>query len=321
MVILLKKIEITTGSLKGLPNQIIMHPNGIGEILQLAMLDPISGARNVQKHFTSPDGTQTEYFYEETPEGTRILNYKITDKDGNILLDKNSTFHQENENKFISSTNGHAYIIEFVNNNIKVTDSRSKKEYFIHLGDKLKNAVNPEDKNFVLNMLKYVPPEQLIMMNHIPLTEIGYWGENPINNAHFFVDFEQEDREINIGKYDNYSTSEIEMLQNVFLHEFGHYVDSQIETGTTDYISGNEELLEIFKQEYENFIKYTTSQQQNDINYLIHNKKTELVAESNLLLNAQEPAHAMRAMYLQQYFPRTIAKIYNEINERAGLYL
>ena len=50
----------------------------------------------------SPDGTRTQYLYENDPQGNRIVDYKITDKNGKVLLNKSQTFEVINENKFIS---------------------------------------------------------------------------------------------------------------------------------------------------------------------------------------------------------------------------
>ncbi len=54
---------------------------------------------------TSLNGTRTVYSYEDDPQGNRIVDYKITDKKGNVLLDKSSTFEVIDDNHFISTRN------------------------------------------------------------------------------------------------------------------------------------------------------------------------------------------------------------------------
>ena len=44
----------------------------------------------------SPDGTRTQYLYENDPQGNRIVDYKITDKNGKVLLNKSQTFEVKN---------------------------------------------------------------------------------------------------------------------------------------------------------------------------------------------------------------------------------
>ena len=110
----------------------------------------------------------------------------------------------------------------------------------------------------------------------------------------------------------------------IFLHEFGHYIDSDLITGKTCVISANDELNNVFKKEVENFLMESNSMQQCFIDYFINDcsdrensAAQERVAESNMLLNGlPDNDIANRASYLQQYFPETIAKIAELIDER-----
>ena len=56
--------------------------------------------------------------YENDPEGNRIVDYKITDKNGKVLLNKSQTFEVIDENKFISSRNNDKYEINVTENTI-----------------------------------------------------------------------------------------------------------------------------------------------------------------------------------------------------------
>ena len=98
---------------------------------------------------------------------------------------------------------------------------------------------------------------------------------------------------------------------SVFLHELGHYIDTEKIGDDFGIYSGNRELREIFEKEIENFRKHSTTKQQTFIDYFIGDRgkssAAETFAESNMLLST--PYTTRRAYYLQQNFPRTIAKI------------
>ena len=309
----IKTINTVKSALNGLPNQSVTYPDGKTVPAQYATYDSNSGARSTEKHFVSPDGTKTDYYYEETPDNTRIINYKVTDKDGKVLLDRTNTFQQVGDNKFVTSVNGRCFEIEFLENSIKITDSKTKKEHLIDIGSKFQTE---KDKEVMINILKVVPGNQLIMMNHIPIKKLFYADGNE-NGGSWYPDT----RTIGIGYRTEYSTTELEMMQSVFMHEFGHYLDSDIATGNTHIISDDPLLNELYKEEYESMIKNTTTEQSKYMSHLLEDGRTEATAESNMLLYAQEPAHNLRAMYYQMFFPKTIARMAELITERENSYL
>ena len=97
------------------------------------------------------------------------------------------------------------------------------------------------------------------------------------------------------------------------MHEFGHYIDGSI---LEAYISGNEDFIKCWEEEFENFKKNHTSQEQDMISYFSGSGKDaatgreETVAETHMLLNTfSKGSTAERAYYLQRYFPKTVALV------------
>ena len=112
---------------------------------------------------------------------------------------------------------------------------------------------------------------------------------------------------------------EIDVVDDLFsvLHELGHAKD--FKNGGHD-ITANKDVQEVFDKERAAFNKAFPEAQRNHINYFIDVEEhysgfrgglEETVAESNALLNSYngELDIAARAQYLQQYFPKTIAKL------------
>ena len=58
---------------------------------------------------TSLDGTRTQYKYKDDPKGDRYLHYKITDKEGKVLMDNKKTFTVVSDNEFKSTFNDKSY--------------------------------------------------------------------------------------------------------------------------------------------------------------------------------------------------------------------
>ena len=99
----------------------------------------------------------------------------------------------------------------------------------------------------------------------------------------------------------------------VFMHEFGHFLDTEIDSEKFGEISQNPEFLKVYKKELENFKHSSTSLMQEYVDYFIDHEgddigaQAETVAESHKILTS--PHTETRTYYLQQNFPETIAKI------------
>lgn len=307
--------------------------------LQYETIDE-NGNTYVQRDCVSPAGVETHFNYEETVDGMVILDYVIIGKDEETgepktLLDKHQTIQQMGDGRVITTVNGNIYEAKFEEGKLTVTD----KQKNITKTFELDNAFLPKSQDIVLNILKNVPANQLMVMDKIPINSVYYNETDEIfdngqivkksTNNGFWSPY---DRLIEIGKQERLDSAieekDYETILNVllpiFLHEFGHYIDSDLITGKTCVISANDELNNVFKKEVENFLMESNSMQQCFIDYFINDcsdrensAAQERVAESNMLLNGlPDNDIANRASYLQQYFPETIAKIAELIDER-----
>lgn len=279
-------------------NASLTDKNGKIYPLQRENFDNETGIKSVEKNFTSPDGTRTEYFYEEMPDGSRISEYKIIDSSGNVLLNEHTTFASVNgdKNRFVSSRNGFVYEIEHRNDRIIVTDKTKNRTAEIDIN----KLTGSKPENFV-EVLKQLSGDYLMRIAENPIKleeaefDLGLWGN--------------ESKVLYLGVSEWFSGDEEKF--SVFLHELGHYIDTEKIGDDFGIYSGNRELREIFEKEIENFKKHSTVRQQGFIDYFIgdrgRNSPAETFAESNMLLST--PYSTRRAYYLQQNFPRTIAKI------------
>jgi hypothetical protein len=171
-----------------------------------------------------------------------------------------------------------------------------------------------------MNILKSIPGNQLAMMNSIPISMLEY-DVHEKNNGKWDSDL----KDIIIGKHTNLSTNELNKLIGVYLHEFGHYLDSDVNNPQIHIISTNPEVIKVFEEELQNLKRATSSIEQSAMGHLIGknamDSKSEKAAEANMLLNSGEPAQGIRAVLFAQYFPKTIAKIAELFNKKETEFL
>ena len=280
---------------------------GKTKILSSGKVDKETGIKTVEKDMTSNDGTRTQYHYEDDPQGNRIIDYKITDKDGNVLMNDKQTFEVINENKFVSSHNGKVYDIEFLGDNLTIKSRNDGVTTEIEL-NKLITAQS--DKAMLVGLMKQMPAEELIALdkhvNHLESLKDKLRSNfsSPLDNR------------LQVG-------DDISVLE----HELGH---SKHETPIGQYvIEATPTIQKVYDAELKAFKKTATKEEQKFIDYFIdpnsHKSKAwldigtmmETIAESNSLLNNyyHSPELAIRAQYLQQHFPKTIAAISKVMNE------
>ena len=113
----------------------------------------------------------------------------------------------------------------------------------------------------------------------------------------------------------------------VMLHELGHakdyeHVDTQNQETFMKSIYSNPKVNAVFEQEKATFNKEFPNAQRDHINYFIKTSDVgdgiqEAIAESNALLNTHntDDLFSVRSHYLQQYFPKTIATLSQELNK------
>ena len=281
-------------------------------MLSSGKIDKKTGIVSIQKDMTSPEGVRTQYLYENDPQGNRIVDYKITDKNGKVLLNKSQTFEEINENKFISSKNDDKYEINVNENEISVQS----------LQDKNKKAKFTAKDNFIgdkkqlLSTLKQFPGEELIKL-----------GET--------VDFLESINDP-LDSYYNGSCRSISSGSDefLFLHELGHARDyrdvdddlKNIEESMKKSLTMDKDVNKAFEEEKQAFFKAYPDTQREHMDYFMNTLNhyggetgglSETIAESNAILSegkSYEPL-AIRSQYLQQNFPRTIAVLETKLSK------
>ncbi len=285
---------------KGTCNSSITNKSGKQVPIQWISKDADDGNEVIQRNFTSPDGTKSEYYWEQSPEGFYISSYKITDKDGNILLNQERTFQavEGNPNKFISSCNDKVYEIEYLGNTVKITDKKENKITTLDLS-KLTDTNNKD----IMNAIKKLSGDALI--------DIAERGIKNIGTDNFGGNWSQYERILQIPSIE-FALDETEQM-GVLMHEFGHFLDTEINGSEFGELSKDQEFLKIYNEELENFKKNSTSQMQLYVDYFTDHDGDEIsataetIAESNKILTTSHTE--TRTYFLQQNFPRSIAKI------------
>ena len=275
--------------------------------------DKKTGITTVKKNMTSLNGTRTTYSYEDDPKGNRIVDYKITDKNGKVLLDKSSTFEVVNDNKFISTRNNEKYEITVDKHDINVVDMNNpKRQARISIDNQIKG-----NKEKIMKSLKAMPGEELFKVAQTTKKLVG-------------------NKDVLESYYDP-SNKEIHSGENLFviLHELGHARDYRDVDGSSDEayadtvdmaIQEDPEVQKVYDKERKAFNKAFPDTRRDHIDYFI-NKVThyggelgglgETIAESNALLTTPKTHEllAIRSQYLQQYFPETIAKLSEKLSQ------
>lgn len=292
---------------KGVLNVKEVDKNGKETILSSGSVDKKSGIVTVKRNFTSFDGTKTEYLYENDPTGNRIADYKITDKNGKVLLKNSEAFEIISPNKFVSTKNNERYEIT----------ADDEKVYVQDMNDKSRNAEFKRGKDLLgndkmlLNSLKQVQGGELIKMAE----SICYL----------------DSLDDSIDSYYNGSVGTIFTGDNVFLlmHELGHAVDFRDTDDSSDEkyketfkntISADKEVNAAYTKEREEFLKHFGKAERTHIDYFINSENHiagengaigETIAETNALMCSPKTVDCLnyRAQYLQQYFPKTLATV------------
>ena len=297
---IVEKINTERSEIDGIYNIKKMYPNGKVKVISSGTVDKKTGIESVKKDMTSIDGTRTQYLYENDPKGNRISDYKITDKNGNVLLQNSTSFEVINENKFISAKNDKKYEINVSEDKIDVKNLNDENETAsIDINKRIFG-----DKERIIKVLKQVSGDELIELAKNVKSFEGI--ENAEDSA-----FSESEKKITTG--DN---------MFVILHELGHTKDmSKVEK-----LHNNKDLQKVFNKEKQAFLKKFPQAERQNIDYFLNQKDhykgkdgglIETIAESNALLGAHSSMNltAIRSQYLQQYFPRTIAFINNEFEK------
>ena len=297
--------------------------NGLECPTQWVTVDDTTGIRTVQRDLKSPNGTKTNYYYEETPSGTQISEYKIVDSNGKILLNEKRTFRpdEKSPNKYVSSVNDKIYLIEHNNDEIIVVDTSKNKTVVINLDDiEIESNIDAitefdteeetiaykndyiKDKMFLLQKLS---GDKLIALKDRNLKKI-------IFNEYGTDSFSPYARSIEVDSSNSNKT-----LFTFFLHEFGHFFDTSITDEAMGQISNSKRFLKVYNKELNALNEHASSAELKKLDYLTgisEEDRWETVAESAMALST---AYTLdRTYYLQKYFPETIAVIAKMLAEQ-----
>ena len=308
--------EVTTPSeIKGAFDVKYTYANGKTKQIAKATVDKKTGIQTIKKDMKSENGTRTQFLYEDDPQGNRIVDYKITDKNGKILMGLSKSFEVVDDNHFISSKNGYKYDITTDDKKLTVKDLHHNREASINFEEKLIG-----NKKDLVNLLKKVSGEEL-------LETVANIGKMDSTDSIYQAGFSPVSKDVNI--MDNLF---------VFLHELGHAKDSQKQKtykekllGKNKMFTDNKDIKETYLRERETFNKFHSEEERNHVKYFTQAKGhyggefgglAEVVAETNAITNSfadEKSGLSIRSQYLQQYFPETIAKIQDAMNWKDDL--
>lgn len=301
-----KQISVPS-PIKGVFNTKRIYKNGKVQQISSGLVDEKTGIKTVKKDMYSLDGTHTQYEYSNDPNGNKIVDYKITDKNGKVLYKNSEAFEVIDENTFISSKNDKSYLIKYSDNDnklsVKDNDTKEITEIDLHMF-----IYGSKDK--LIPALKKVSGDELIKMS------------KNVNRL-----FQQDDQTTSC-----YKPTEKDVItcgnDYILVHELGHakdmknYDTSSFKTkDATEHllISASSDFLDVYSQEKKLFNEKFSTNQREHIDYFISgtNKfsssrsEKEAVAEINAILNSCNDVekYSLRSEYLQMYFPKTISKL------------
>ena len=299
--------------IKGIFNTKRVYNNGKTEEISSGSIDKNTGIKTVKKDMKSLDGTHTQYLYEDDPNGNRIVDYKITDKSGNILYNHSEAFEVIDENTFISSKNNKSYEIKYSEDNKKlnIKDRNTNENTELDLYSYILGGQSKK----LIPALKTVSGDELIKMKD-NVTRLFQIDDDTASFYH-------------PGRKDVTTCD----TPYILLHELGHAKDmKQYDTTTFKtkdatenlLLSADKDIKETYESEKELFNNSFSNAQREHIDYFMnttcHPSQTngalkESLAEINALLNTYNTVdrYSMRAEYLQRYFPKTIAKLAEQL--------
>lgn len=282
----------------GVFNVVKTYPDGrVEDLVKAQRLE--NGNVLIEKNLTSADGVKTIFRYEDDVQGNRIMDYKIIDTDGKILMDQSSSFEVVDENHFISSRNNKKFDIKFDNDFVHVKDCQTGKIADINLV----NFTNSTQKD-IIPLLKKIPGDEIFEMKEFNLKSLS------LNNGFSNAAYSPKDELIGINeKY---------LDAGVLLHEWGHGKDELSFKEISEKIADEPNLIADYEKE-KSAVRELRSEAElehfayfgADYHYLGSKKIKEGVAETNILLDIvpQHRVNSVRAHYWMQDFPRVIARL------------
>jgi len=298
------------GEIPGVLN-VTIKKNGEIKTVQYGIKDKQSGGINISKDLISPENVISSYDIEKVPDGTSVYSYKISDENG-ILLDRTLTVEKIDDKKMRTSVNGRVYEINLNSDTLYIKNLSDESVKILNLNDFVEDD---ETKELLSRILLNIPANLLEKLDSSKLKFI--YDEELPNNGGARYDKSNSILTIHLGEQLYSDEMDLGLLQT-FLHEFGHYLDFDFDTGDYQAISKDEDLIEIYKSEFNNYIENTDVIIQNEAGYLAE-RLDEMVAEVNMLIHGVPDLFAAdRTTVIQEYFPRTIAKIAELIDNKSN---
>ncbi|MBR1907428.1 hypothetical protein IJ818_00650 [bacterium] len=307
-----KKVSTKSKDVPGNMNIQLVYSDGTTKDIVKSSKDEKTGIVTIKKDFTSPNGTRSQYLYENDPHGNRLIDYKITDKSGKVLYQNSQTFEKVSDTKFISSNDARKYEITVDNQSISVKDIGLGKKETI----KFKKKIEKFNRDEMVNLLKKVPGHMLMEAAQ----DVKKY--NGLQKDEALLAYSQPSEKL-IASADNLF---------IFLHELGHIKDSETLKSKNRMVrhneqmqySGNKKIQDTYMKEYSAFVKKYPHEQRKEAGYFLENENHyagkwgalgEIVAETNAIgsavTNEASDEIILRAEYLQENFPETIAEIKN----------
>ena len=301
--------------IKGMYDIEVKYPDGKTKQISKSTIDYKTGIKSIKKDMKSADGTRTQFLYEDDPRGNRIIDYKITDKNGKVLMGNSQTFEVVDDNHFISSKNGYKYDIKTTDKNLTVKNLHTDKEVSLDFEKKFDGNTKE-----IKNLMKKVSGDELFEVVDC-VNKINGKSSDESTSSYF------DPKNKEIAASDNLM---------VFLHELGHARDGEVENPKTSreakLFTGNPDIQKTYLKERENFNKTHSELERETIDYFTQalghysgkwGGLSEVVAETNAITNAYTnkdvESISVRAQYLQRHFPETIAKINDAMNWKDDL--
>ena len=303
-----------------------------------------TGGKHIEKHLVSLDGTKTDYAYADDSAGNRYMYYKITDKDGNTLMEINDKFKVVDDNHFISTRNGLSYDIQFTDDKVIVVEldkngdktkehvvyyiKQYSEQYYrkaLNINNSLYNNLfgsfvaglkdayrdndllpywNTVDKK-LLPVLKQLSGEQWFALDSRG-TSINYTYFNTCILGRSFG---------GLIELSPNGCNDISVLE----HEIGHE--------KLEHLLDDKKFIEIYREELMLCHRLLPTKEVDYMSYYLLDRHTsnclkECLAEINRIIHTPQYTEKLcgnDGNYLMKYFPRTIAYVSNIIQEKPEL--
>ena len=299
----------TTVTRNSYPHSEVKYKIGVAEQSE-------SGDIIIEKTIPHSNGSKTDYNYIESPDGSRAVYTKITDKDGNTTVEHQFQYKVIDKNHFKTIENGVEYNIEYKLNKVVVTRDDGKT-VTVHIGandilkypalSRLFGGVLSKD---LLPVLKQMPGSFYFDINKYGLNKIGRdINDVESDNAHY----DHTKNLISLSK-------EWEKAIFTLSHEFAHYKIHALK------ITEKPHIVESYLGELEKLQKTAPNFVMQSMRYLIdlYCRRTEdykgsldeMASDIHAMMYSSNynPEIELRSQFMQEYLPETFALIVKEFH-------